>query len=61
MIHCVYRKREREMFSRQEREVEEVGKRLDAMRTQWNSGALSPHVMTQTTALLKGKTCFIVS
>ncbi|CAI8017410.1 hypothetical protein GBAR_LOCUS10572 [Geodia barretti] len=42
------------MFRVQEKEVEEVMKRLGAMRTQWNSGALSPHVMTHTTALLTG-------
>ncbi|CAI8017407.1 Steroid receptor RNA activator 1 [Geodia barretti] len=43
---------ERHKTSMTEKEVEEVMKRLGAMRTQWNSGALSPHVMTHTTALL---------
>ena len=42
------------MLRVQEKELEEVRKRLGAMRTQWDSGALSPRVMAHTTALLTG-------
>ena len=36
------------------REVDEVGKRLEAMRRQWQEGALSPPVMAQMNSLLQG-------
>ena len=39
----------------QEREVEEVEKRLEAMRRQWEEGNISRHVRNQTTLLQKGR------